>query len=336
MKKRQFLKKYFVPHELNEYRPHLWRDAGLFLLFFITVASFVAVLSGNIILLRSDLTALVLPKVLVDYTNENRLVYNSNPLTINPVLEKAAQLKADDMASKGYFAHKSPEGRNPWYWFGQAGYDFSYAGENLAVNFSDSVDVSQAWMNSPGHRQNILNGNFSEIGIATAQGMYQGRSTIFVVQLFGRPTAKQASAIVASLPTVSQTNQTTVPIASNQTAPASTETVLSETASTETLSENGTPELFISVEKTSAPITETENVSQSNFIEKAITSPKELLSIIYLAISVIIIIGLLFLIFVEIEHRNPRLILLGVGLLIVIGGLLYIYKSILFAPLLIA
>ena len=48
----------------------------------------------------------------------------------------AAQAKADDMATKGYFAHTSPDGKNSWYWFKQAGYTFTYAGENLALDFS--------------------------------------------------------------------------------------------------------------------------------------------------------------------------------------------------------
>src|SRR3989344_4740191 len=90
------------------------------------------------------------------------------------------------MASKGYFAHVSPEGQSPWYWLKQAGYSFSYAGENLAVDFSDSADVSRAWLDSPGHRANILNKNFLETGVAISKGMYQGRETTFVVQFFGR------------------------------------------------------------------------------------------------------------------------------------------------------
>src|SRR3989338_531090 len=141
-------------------------------------------------LLRSGSFAAVISSVLVDLTNGDRGAGSLGGLAISPVLTVAAQAKADDMAAKGYFAHVSPEGKDPWYWFRQQGYTFLYAGENLAVDFSDSIDVERAWMNSPTHRANILNGNFTQIGIATAQGTYQGRSTTFVVQMFGTPSTQ--------------------------------------------------------------------------------------------------------------------------------------------------
>lgn len=108
----------------------------------------------------------------------------------NDLLSAAAQLKANDMAAKGYFAHVSPDGKTPWYWIDKVGYSYDYAGENLAVNFIDSADVSNAWMASPTHRANILNPVFKEVGTATAVGTYKGRNAIFVVQLFGTPTGK--------------------------------------------------------------------------------------------------------------------------------------------------
>jgi uncharacterized protein YkwD len=129
----------------------------------------------------------VYASVLVNLTNQNRTEANISELKVNSILEKAAQMKADDMAAKSYFAHDSPEGRSPWYWFGQAGYKYTYAGENLAVNFENSNDVETAWMNSRGHFLNIMNSKFTEIGIATSTGIYKGRQAIFVVQMFGAP-----------------------------------------------------------------------------------------------------------------------------------------------------
>jgi len=125
--------------------------------------------------------------VLVNLTNQNRALANISQLTVSPILEKAAQMKADDMAAKGYFAHNTPEGFTPWYWFDKAGYKYIYAGENLAVNFQNSEDVETAWMNSRGHFLNIMNPKFTEIGIATSTGIYKGRQAIFVVQMFGAP-----------------------------------------------------------------------------------------------------------------------------------------------------
>ena len=62
-------------------------------------------------------------------------------------------MKAQDMATLGYFAHVSPDGKTPWYWIEKVGYDYQYAGENLAINFSDSKDVTNAWMASPLHKE---------------------------------------------------------------------------------------------------------------------------------------------------------------------------------------
>lgn len=157
-------------------------------------------------LLQTNQFASVVSSVLVDLTNGDRVANNLGGLTVNATLVKAAQAKADDMAAKSYFAHRSPEGLDSWYWFEQAGYDYQHAGENLAVDFSDSTDVERAWMNSPTHRENILNGKYTEIGIATASGYYQGRPTTFVVQMFGTP---RGGTTIAKAPTPQQAQEET-------------------------------------------------------------------------------------------------------------------------------
>jgi len=153
------------------------------LVFLIVVVGAVPTLRSNVL----DSLSAVYASVLVNLTNQNRTTANVSELTVNPLLEKAAQMKADDMAAKGYFAHNTPEGLTPWYWFEKAGYKYSYAGENLAVNFENSDEVETAWMNSPGHFMNIMNPKYTEIGIATSTGIYKGKQAIFVVQLFGTP-----------------------------------------------------------------------------------------------------------------------------------------------------
>src|SRR6185436_7850636 len=102
-------------------------------------------------------------------------------------LNKAAMAKAQDMVKNGYFAHESPQGISPWYWFKQAGYVYKYAGENLAVGFVDSKTVYDAWFNSPSHKANLLNKNYTQVGTAIVSG-FDGNS-IVVVQEFGRPLA---------------------------------------------------------------------------------------------------------------------------------------------------
>ena len=129
--------------------------------------------------------ASVLPSVLVFVTNEERQLAQIPELQTSEKLTFAAQMKANDMAQKGYFAHTSPEGHTPWFWLQASGYDYEKAGENLAVNFVDSHDVVDSWMDSPTHKANIVNEKYREIGIATATGEYDGREAIFVAQFFG-------------------------------------------------------------------------------------------------------------------------------------------------------
>lgn len=131
--------------------------------------------------------ASVLPGVVALLTNDARTEQELLPLAENELLTKGAQLKANDMAEKGYFSHTGPDGSQPWKWFRDVGYRYQYAGENLAVNFTESEDVVNAWMNSPSHRANILKRDFTEIGIGIATGTYKGRAAVFVVQFFGKP-----------------------------------------------------------------------------------------------------------------------------------------------------
>lgn len=150
--------------------------------------------------MHTPYVAAVIASVLVDLTNNDREALALERLEANPVLTAAAQAKANDMAEKGYFSHTTPEGYDSWHWFKEAGYDYQFAGENLAVNFVDSGDVQNAWMNSPTHRDNIVNPRYTEIGIATAVGMYEGREAVFAVQMFGRPKSEALPRAVAAAP----------------------------------------------------------------------------------------------------------------------------------------
>ena len=156
----------------------------------IAVLVVIILLLGTIKTFRNatlDFISAIYGSVIVNLTNKERSKVNLSELKVSPILEKAAQMKANDMAEKGYFAHNTPEGHSPWYWFEKAGYQYIYAGENLAVNFLNSEDVETAWQNSPTHWYNIISPKYTEIGVATSTGFYKGRSAIFVVQLFGTP-----------------------------------------------------------------------------------------------------------------------------------------------------
>ena len=137
--------------------------------------------------------AAVLPGVLNTLTNLERSKVGEAELKENPLLTQAAQAKANDMAKNNYFAHVSPDGKTPWYWFNKAGYQYLYAGENLAVHYSESGFVTQAWMNSVTHRANIMKQNYTEIGTAVATGTWRGVESVFVVQLYASPLSTTTS-----------------------------------------------------------------------------------------------------------------------------------------------
>jgi hypothetical protein len=182
------LKNHFVPHKSNGHIPHLLSGksvlAGLCLALLIQLSIY----AGVVILPKvSEQFAAVLPSVVTLLTNDTRASSNIPVLETSDVLTRAAQAKADDMASRGYFAHQSPDGREPWDWMSEAGYKYEYAGENLAVNFTDSEEVVEAWKNSPSHNENLMSRRYTEIGVAMAEGMYKGREAVFVVQMFASP-----------------------------------------------------------------------------------------------------------------------------------------------------
>ncbi|HYF13190.1 MAG TPA: CAP domain-containing protein, partial [Candidatus Paceibacterota bacterium] len=182
-------KDHFIPNERNVYRPHILHRSWL--LFFLTIAlTAEGVFLVDLVARQSavDFLAAVLPAEVIALTNSEREGNGLQSVRENPTLAAAAQAKAQDMAVKGYFSHVGPDGKEPWTWMREAGYNFQYAGENLAVRFNDSSEVVKAWMESPSHRANIVKAVYTDIGIGVAQGTFQGHSATFVVQYFGTPT----------------------------------------------------------------------------------------------------------------------------------------------------
>jgi len=108
----------------------------------------------------------------------------------NSKLDQAAELKVKDMFTKQYFEHVSPEGIGPSGLAQQVSYSYIALGENLASgNFKNDQALVEAWMNSPGHRENILNKDFKEIGVAVKKGVLDGKTVWLAVQEFGRPSS---------------------------------------------------------------------------------------------------------------------------------------------------
>jgi len=330
----KLMKNYFIPNRKNDYKPHFFRKASVLGLAFVIIFFFLVSLLGGFVLTKTDFLAAIVPEVLVDLANQSREDNKLPPLAFSPVLEEVAAAKANDMAAKGYFAHTSPEGITPWHWFREAGYGFSFAGENLAVNFSDSFDVTRAWMVSPGHRANILNLSFTEIGIAMAKGMYQGRETIFVVQVFGRPIASAAEEqpvqdspeVVASLPQPSSAGL-------QSTDPESVAGAVSAAPLEDNLETVIVDDMFIGVENLDHAALEEIGVAASapraSLLDKLLSSPRTMLLYAYTILGGLILVALLLMVFVEIRHQHPLHILYGLFLLALIGTLVWSQKAIL-------
>lgn len=126
----------------------------------------------------------------INQTNLQRQKNGLPALSENTKLDQAALTKVKDMFAKQYFEHISPSGKGPGDLADAAGYAYVAVGENLALgNFKDDQALVDAWMNSPGHRANILNTKYMEIGVAVMKGTYQGQTTWLSVQEFGKPAS---------------------------------------------------------------------------------------------------------------------------------------------------
>jgi hypothetical protein len=156
---------------------------------------------------------------LLTYTNQSRAQNGLGALALNSQLNTSSQNKAQDMITYDYWAHTSPSGVEPWYWFDAAGYVYSGAGENLAYGFDSSSGTVNGWMNSPSHRANML-GDYVDVGFGIANGAnYQGGPNTVVVAHYGKPQASQP-APEPTPPPAAPTAPASTPTPPQPTAPA--------------------------------------------------------------------------------------------------------------------
>lgn len=304
---------------------HVFSIAGLSVFTVLIIGSFFMAAGYMRSLIETNQIAAVITATLVDLANNDRKQDDIGTLTINPKLVAAAQAKADDMAKNGYFAHNSPDGKTSWTWFKQAGYAFSYAGENLAVNFSDSEDVEQAWMDSPTHRANILNGKFTEIGIATAQGEYKGKKTTFVVQMFGRP--RSAPAAFAPIASTEPENPEEIAIASTE-EPATAvlgSSVPAPAAATSVPTALVTENIAPAMPQEHAP-------NYSTLIDFLVSSPQNLLRSIYIVCALLVVLALGLTTRMEFKRHHFRHMIAAVFLLALMGSLFTVADRLVFKP----
>ena len=179
---------YLVPFPEPETRARLLKNSALFLyvLILLSFQLYLYKISPQILGFATNITA----TDLYSLTNKERSEAGLPALASNPKLEQAAYNKAQDMFAKNYWAHYAPDGSTtPWQFITGAGYNYKYAGENLARDFDTSTSVVAAWMSSSSHRANIVNGNYQDFGIAAVNGTIGGEETTLVVQMFGTSVA---------------------------------------------------------------------------------------------------------------------------------------------------
>ena len=183
------MKNLFIPNKKNHYRPFFLRTGFLSIVVLFTII-------GNILFSAFGVVKI---NAYIDFDNiyalhnSERIKKSLKELTINQLLINSATNKAEAMLASDCWSHYCPDGKSPWDFFKAAGYEYIYAGENLGEGFTTNEALMSAWMNSPTHRSNILNGEFDEIGIGFAKGNYQGiKDNIIVVVHFGKSDSVQA------------------------------------------------------------------------------------------------------------------------------------------------
>lgn len=206
----------FIPHESNNQKAKILHPSGLGLIaMFLIGFQFVLSLGNNAFPQVLGYAANIAPSEVIRLTNAQRAANGLSALTENSSLDSAAIAKGNDMIAKGYWAHFAPDGTSPWTFFTSFGYKYQYAGENLARDFSDAGSAVNAWMNSPTHKENILNPHYREIGIGVVEGSLSGANTTIIVQFFGTSLSGKPSVPIAKAKEASVSSPTPKPLSSS-------------------------------------------------------------------------------------------------------------------------
>jgi len=201
MYKESALKDFFIPHKGNNYKPKSLHHHRL-------IGHVLGAIAVKVLIvftvLALPMQAWLTPDVeveqsqkIIELTNETRADLKLAPLKENTKLSSAALLKAEDMLDQQYFAHVGPDKKSLRDWLKLLSYNFSVAGENLAMGFSCPEDVMKAWINSPTHYSNIIDPEFTEIGVGAVSGSFLGADSTMIAQYFGLPRTTSRKAKVA-------------------------------------------------------------------------------------------------------------------------------------------
>jgi hypothetical protein len=178
---------FFIPGHSNNHRAKLLHSSSILLVVFALIIyqitlQFMPSYGVDILGYAANIPT----SEVISLTNQKRQEHGLVALRENSLLAQAALAKGNDMLEKDYWAHVSPDGTQPWKFFSDVGYSYQYAGENLARDFSNATAAVDAWMASPSHKDNLLSGNYEEVGIAVVEGDLNGVDTTIIVQLFGK------------------------------------------------------------------------------------------------------------------------------------------------------
>lgn len=175
-----------MPQVSNNYRAKILHPQILsfFIIIFLSAGVFLSAVRTNFPSVLGISSNISIDELLI-ITNQKRQENGLPPLTLNGQLDSAALNKANDMLSKNYWSHIAPDGTTPWFFIKQSGYNFIYAGENLARGYNSANDVLNAWLASPTHRDNILSSKYKNVGFAIVTGNLTGEETVLVVEMFG-------------------------------------------------------------------------------------------------------------------------------------------------------
>lgn len=188
------LKNLFIPNQHNSYRPHILHPKRLA---FHAVSAIAIKVIMVAFALSFPVQAWLSPDVLyqqarkiIQLTNNIRQELGIAPVTENQVLNQAALNKAQDMLIDQYFAHVSPDNKALRHFLYDLNYNFKVAGENLAIGFSEADSIMAAWKKSPTHYSNLIDPDFTEIGVGVVSGDYNAYETTLTAQYFGNPYVK--------------------------------------------------------------------------------------------------------------------------------------------------
>lgn len=312
----QHLKDFFIPHEGNNHKPKSLRARTL--IFYLIIA--LVLKAGVTVFLfftyptPAEMSRIIASKM-IELTNIARRKNNIHELRVNEVLTASAFQKGQDMIERDYFAHDTPEGKKPWEWINKSQYDYVYAGENLAMDFSSAEMIQEAFMRSPTHRRNILNPNFRDIGVAVVTGEMFGRQVDLLVEFFG--TRREEYLALKSQGAIAGQSS------SIQDLPSSSEQInqpIQIAGSDREIAPEGEQPLYQGNEfvPESILVLKTERGWQDRLIDFLL----QWSNILYLAFIIFITLSLLLNIFIKIKIQHGSLILQGLAAIALLAALI--------------